>query len=242
MSLLTMCQHVARITPVEVPTVIVGNTDKTASLLLACAQEEGEALNRRPEKYWTIMVREHTFATSDGTATYSLPSDFRYLVDGTVWDRSNYWDMRGPLTPQEWQQYKSSVLGSTVTTRKRYRLRYVTSSVVFAIDPTPTASENCVFEYVSTNWCKSSGGTGQSSWAADTDTGVLDEYLMRLGIRWRFLERLGLDFDSAYQEYEREVNSALGRDAGARVLNLTTPRVSPNLIGPANVPDTGFGS
>lgn len=241
MSLLTLCQQVARLIPTNVPTVLVGNTEKTASLLLACAQEEGEALNRRPESYWTSMVKEHTFATVNGTADYDLPSDFRYLVDGTVWDRDNFWDMRGPLSPQEWQMYKSSVLGSTVTTRKRYRIRNVSGTVKFSIDPTPTSADDLVFEYVSTNWCKSSGGTGQSSWLADSDTGVLDEYLIRLGVRWRILERLGMDWDAAYQEYEREVNTALGRDAGAPALKLSA-RVGINLIGASNVPDTGFGS
>lgn len=239
MSLLTICQQVAREIPLEIPTVIYGNTNETASLLLACAQAEGKSLQRRHN--WVSLVTEYTFNTANGTADYSLPSAFSRMVDGTVWDRANYWDMRGPLTPQQWQQYKSSVLSSTVTTNKRYRVRNVSGTVQFSIDPTPTSIDACVFEYVSKNWCESSLGTDQSAWAADTDTGILDEYLMERGILWRMLKRLGMEYEAEKAEYDREVDKAVARDGGRPVLSLSK-RSGLFLIGPHNVPDTGYGS
>lgn len=238
MTLLAICQHVARITPVAVPTVIVGSSDQTASLLLACAQDEGESLARTFN--WLDMVTEHTFSTVAAQADYDLPSDFRNLVNQTLWDRDNFEELRGPLSPQEWQRYKSSVLADSVTTWKRYRIRNVAGAVKFSIDPTPDSVETLVLEYASNAWCKSSGGTLQAEWLADTDTGVLDEYLMRLGIQWRFLKRLGMSYEDERVEYDREVSQAKARDGGAPVLMLSGRRRL-QLIGPQNVPDSGFG-
>lgn len=239
MSLLSICQQVAREIPTEVPTIIVGSTNETSSLLLACAQAEGKSLQRRHD--WLAIVTEYTFSTVNGTADYSLPSDYSRLSDGTVWDRTNYWDMRGSLTSQQWQQYKSSVLGSTVTTRKRYRIRNVSGTVKFSIDPTPTSADSCVFEYISKNWCESSGGTDQSAWAADTDVAILDEYLIERGILWRMLKRLGMEYQSELDEYQQEVEKAIARDGGRQVLSLSSRQHLP-LVGTHNVPDTGFGS
>jgi len=239
MSLLTLCQQVARTVPMAVPANIIGNSDKTAQLLLASAQDEGESLSRRTR--WVSMVKEHTFTTVASTADYSLPSDFSRLINDTVWDRSNYWKVRGPLNAQEWQQYKSSVLSDTVTSWKRYRIRDVSGTVKFSIDPTPDSADSMVFEYASNAWCESAGGAAQTTWTADSDVGVLDEYLIRLGVLWRVLKRLGMSYAAELQEYKMEVDTAIARDGSAPTLDLScTPAL--HLLDVSNVPDTGYGS
>lgn len=239
MTLLTLCQDVARNIPVEVPLTIVGNANETASLLLSCAKRTGQDLYRRHN--WVALVTEYTFNTANGTADYSLPSDYGRLVNETLWDRANYEQMRGPLSPVQWQEYKSSILASTAATWKRYRIRNVSGTVMFSIFPTPSAVEGLVFEYVSKNWCESSGGTGQDDWAADTDVPVLDEHLFELGMTWRMLDRLGLAYDEQKEEYEREVAKAKARDGGAPTLRISS-KIGNGLLSPANVPDTGYGS
>ena len=238
MSLLTICQAAAKVAGVRAPTSIVNAEDNDAILLLACAQDEGESLARRHS--WVDMVKEHTFTTTNGTRDYSLPSDYKWMVGNTAWDRSNFEQMRGPLTPQEWQKRRSSVLADTATTWKHYRIRDVSGTRKFSIDPEPDASESLVFEYMSTSWCEAADSTGQSQWLADTDEPILDEFLIRLGVKWRFLKRLGLAYDEEYEEYQREVSKAIARDGGLRTLSITH-RSQPHLIGPSNVPDTGFG-
>jgi hypothetical protein len=239
MSLLTICQQVARSIPTEIPTVIINSSNDTAKLLLAVAQDAGESLaNRAP---WVALVKEHTFSTVASTRDYDLPSDFHHLVNDTVWDRTNYWDMRGPLSPQQWQVYRSSILGSAATTFKRYRIRDVSGTVKFSIDPLPSSADSLVFEYVSNAWCTDSGGTAQDAWAADTDVPVLDEYLIRLQMKWRMLKRLGMAYGEEYEESERETSRAVARDGGAPAISTTGPAPL-HLIGNCNIPETGFGS
>lgn len=245
MTLLSILQQVAGEIPVTKPPIIVGSSDTTASLLLACAQAEGEALARRPQDGWVAQIIEYTFPTVVNQGDYALPGDFRRLIDGTLWDRSRFWEMRGSMSPQQWQLYKSSPIGRA-SLQRRWRIRVPSGSGVgtaptFSIDPVPTdANSTLVFEYVSNAWCKSATGTAQTSWGADTDVGILDEYLIRLGVKWRMLDRLGMSFDMAQGEYQSMVDKALGSDGGAAIIDMT-PSGTTNLLNWANIPETGFG-
>ena len=238
MTVLSMAQDICRAAPVEVPSSIIGNTDDTARLLQVSLNDAGRSLARRHD--WVEMVKEHTFTTVASQVDYDLPSDFKYILDFTAWDRSNFERTRGPLTAQEWQERKSSVLASTATTWKRCRIRDVSGTKKYSLDPTPDAADNMVFEYMSTSWCESSGGTGQTSFQADDDVGVINEELIYLDAKWRFLNRLGM----AYAEEKTEAIDAadfyIANNGGARRLNIDNRRHT-YLLGPQNVPDTGFG-
>jgi len=245
MTLLSVAQAVAREIPVAVPTAVINSSDETAVRLLSAVRQASRSLYRAHP--WVVLQREHTFTTANGTATYSLPTDFGRILDGTVWDRDNYRMLRGPLSSQEWQVYKSSVLGSGIGIHKRFQFRY-SSGVKFTIDPTPSNStDDLVYEYVSSKWCASSGGTAQTDWAADTDVLLTDanaqfsEELLQLGALWRALDRLGMDYTEAKAEYEAELGMAISRDGGAPTLTmLKRPMFS--LVGPWSVPDSGLGS
>lgn len=181
-----------------------------------------------------------------GQCDYSLPSDFKRFVDNTLWDRSRFWQMRGAMSPQEWQLYKSSPMGKA-SIERRWRVRNASgtaagSGVKFSIDPIVSDNgSNLVFEYVSNAWCKSSGGVLQTQWAADTDVGIIDENLIELGVEWRVLERLGLSYEAKLAEYENEVDMAIAREKGTAILDMAPMRRTV-LIGPYNIPETGFGS
>jgi hypothetical protein len=316
MSLLSICQAVAQAIPVATPAAIVSNPDETAVLLLALANEAGNALARRPDGGWVDMIREYDFTTASvaqqtatiansgaggvaqitgltlggavvantwwafgtgvrndsivtavtnadpassvtlnqsasqtgsgsfvfGQSDYALPSDFQRPVDNTFWDRSRFWSMRGPQSPQQWQLYKSSVIGrASIQRRFRFR-RSATAGMLLSIDPVPTDNGSpLVFEYVSNAWCQSSGGSPQTSWQQDTDTGILDEYLIQMGLKWRILRRKGMSYSEELDEYEGLVAKAMSTDGGAAILDLS-PNDHLTLIGPWNLPETNFGN
>lgn len=241
MTLLTITENVAKQIPISVPTTVIGNTNREVSLLLSCIQKAGESISRRAEDGWVVQQLEHTFSTVNGTAAYSLPSDFRHLINTTLWDRSNYWELRGPLSPKQWQQYKSSVLGNTDGFRRRFRIKGTSGTNEFYIDPTPSEAATLVFEYVSNTWCESSGGTAQTSFQADSDVAIIDEWLIELEALWRYLQRQGFGYQEEFNEAEKEINTAIARDGGAS--ELTLGRYEPfELITSKNAPDTGFGS
>lgn len=175
-----------------------------------------------------------------GKSDYALPPDFQRVVDNTLWDRSRFWAMRGPMSPQEWQLYKSSVIGNA-SIQRRFRFREIGGNQVFSIDPVPTDNNSAlVFEYVSNGWCKSQTGVRQTSWEADTDLGVLDEYLFSLSVRWRMMRRLGFSYAEELDEYDREVSKAVAKDGGMATLSLIGSPSGLQLLGPWNLPESNF--
>lgn len=224
MTLLSIAQQICNETGVTAPSSIVGSTDETAVRLLAILQTSGRTLASGkiilPNGYttqhdWTALLTEQTFSTSNGTANYALSgsgsiitnTDFDRFVYRTMWDRTNYNEVL-LYSPEQWQISKSAgITSSSVNKRARKKGRYL------YIDPTPTATETLVFEYVSNKWCQSSGGTAQSSWAADTDTGVLEEELFIADGKWRFLKAIG----EAYAEEQKEALEAIILKAGADI-------------------------
>lgn len=194
-------------------TTVVGSTDNDARAMLALANQEGKELARRGP--WQSLVREHSFTSiAAETQTSGLPSDFDRILPETAFNRTRKRILYGPLTPQEWQAQKGVVaIGIT-------EAFYIRASA-FLVTPIMTAGETVAYEYITTKWCQSSGGTAQAAWAADTDTGILDEELMTQGLIWRFLKARGLDYSEAFRTYELNVAQALGRDGGSkRTINM----------------------
>jgi hypothetical protein len=193
----------------------------------------------------SVAINQPALQTGAGTFTlgqsdYDIPSDFERPVDNTLWDRSRFWAMRGPQSPQQWQLYKSSVIGRA-SIQRRFRFREINGTTKFSIDPVPTDNGSAlVFEYVSNAWCKSNTGTKQTVWEADTDVGILDEYLIQLGVRWRMMRRLGMSYAEELDEYDRAVGRALAADGGAAILDMT-PNEHLTLLGPWNLPETNYG-
>ena len=215
-----MCQNVADFTGFERPVTVIDNTDPIARQLLALAQREGKQLMRTSD--WAILKKEHTFSTSSGTAAYALPSDFDRLVLETSYNRSDNDILTGPISSSEYQLVNHGM--ATTGTTEKFRLKAASNALKFELDPTPSSTQTIGFEYVSTQFCQSSGGSGQAVWTADTDTGILDETTMEMGITWRFKAAHGLDYAEDFRQYQLEVRQAVARNGSAPILQLDDAR------------------
>ena len=237
MSLLTIAQAVADFTGFERPASVSGNTDPIARQLLAFINREGKQLMRQHN--WPILLKEHTFNTANGTQSYDLPTDYDRSVVSTMYNRADLEQMVGPITPQEFQNDRHGVASVGIT--QRFRFKPTSNSLKFDITPTPTAIEQIGFEYVSSHWNQTSGGTSQAAMAADADVGILDETLIEMGVTWRFKQAHGLTYDEDFRQYQLEVRQAISRSGGAPIIQLDDARRY--LVNPYsyNLPDTGFG-
>lgn len=221
MTLLTIAQNACDELGIPRPTTVYGSSDPQLRQLLRIANRVGDLLYKAHA--WTILQRLHSDTTIASTAEYSLPSDFGRFIDDTAWDATNYWEMRGPLTPQDWALRKYGIIGVSAF-RKRWRVKRASTGNTrkFAIDPTPTSADDFVFEYVSNGWViKASDSTVTNAWTADTDTTVFDEYLFEQGIIWRWGSRKGFDITVDLPDFENELEKAIARDGGASKLSLS---------------------
>lgn len=229
MTLLSLCNDAQDIVGIGRATGIVGSSSSTARRTLALANQEGLELSRRHP--WEALLTEDTF-TSTATETQSgvFNADFDRIVNDSMYNRTRFRRVTGPLNAREWQAQKG-ITASVLTDSFRIR------GGDLLLTPTPNAGDTYAFEYVSKNWCESSGGTGQSEWAADDDVGVLDESLMLLGLIWRLRQSFGQSYEEQFNTYERQVTQAMMRDGGKRVLNYSTDTSLTDDAQPPTIPE-----
>lgn len=231
MTLLSAIQDTCDEIGVPRPSAIISSSDQRARTLLALVKTTCNQLIKRHD--WSALIREATITTVNGTASYSVESDFLRVIGDTAWDSTNYRKMRGSLTPQEWQYVKRAILASPAL-RKRFRVKWDTVSKareVF-IDPTPTSAETLVYEYGSTHFCQATGGGAtKAALSVDSDVFLLDEELIKRDLKWRYLSSRGQPYAEEKQEAERAIITAIGHDAPAETVDLANraPRFMANL-------------
>lgn len=200
------------------PNTAVSSTDFQIIQMLSLLNEEGSKLARRYE--WQALTNEATFTTlaaaSQGTLTSIIgsSSNFRKVVDETIWNRTTGTIVLGPLGAEIWQ---GRLAVTTAGPYSEYRIRG--SQLLF--DPVPTAGESCYFEYVSYNWATLADGTGpKSRLTLDDDLPLFDDEVLLAGLRWRWRSSKGLDFQQDFDDYEEMVQGLMDNDKTARRIRL----------------------
>lgn len=232
MALLQIIQYVCGRMNVPVPATVTGNTDPLIVQMLRLLEEEGTDLSKRgPWQGITFEATHTTTAAEDqGTVVSIATNGFRSIKNGTFWDRSSNLPILGPLSDQQWQMLKGL---ATTSPRYQYRIR----GGKLLINPTPAASLSWAFEYLSKNWILGVDGTTYKQYfTLDTDTVLLPEDLVLIGLRWRWKKEKGMDYAEDFAMYEAQVNSDLAKDGGKPVLSMSGDRkeARPGIF----VPDT----
>lgn len=230
MTCLTIIQSVALQVGITRPSFAIASTDTQIMQLVELANKEGKSLASRID--WTALQAEATFttlATESQGSLATIASGLKYIINDTIWNRTLRRPVFGPKTPQTWQQQVASGINGPWSS---FRIRGGT----LRMNPVPTAGQSCYFEYASKNWVtKASDATGTNAWSADGDTSVLDEDLLTLGTLWRWKQAKGFDYAEDFNEYERQVLDAIGRDGSKDTLNLSNTRydVFPGIVVPS---------
>mgnify|MGYP001301666995 FL=1 len=205
MTLLSICQNAADEIGILRPTEVASSTDPNIRRLFRYANKVGDRLMR--VFAWQDLRKEHSY-----TATKSViqteadwkPSDFDRFCPETFWDRSNNYNISGPISSTEWATLRS---GTYEGTRK-----FAYRGGELLVFPIPQGAARFAFEYVSKNWAKDSGGTSKANFEADSDTAVIDEDLITYGVRYEFLEAEGLPSAHAAAQYEERFELLIGND------------------------------
>lgn len=203
MSLLQICKDAADEVGIDRPASIVGNSQSDPQKLLRYAKKVGIHLMKKVA--WQILRKEQTFTSILGeTQTGILPADFDRFIPETFWDRSATKLISGPITAEQWQSLKANSYAGDP------KFIYRGGSVL--IIPAPSAGNNYALEYVSNQWCQSALGVAQTSWIADTDTGILDEELITLGLKYVYLTDEGLPNAIAAAEFNDYFGTMMTND------------------------------
>lgn len=226
MSLLTLVSRAMLRVGLTEPNAAMSSTDTNVVRMVQLANEEGEELSSRAD--WQALVRETTHTTvateSQGLLTAICGPDFSRISNETFWNRTKNrrWY---PVDSVQWGQMKASGITGPV---EYFRVR---GNALLAL-PVPTAGETLAFEWITANWCESSGGAGQSAWADDDDVARLPEPIMLQGLVWRWKKSQGLEYAEDFRQYEERVASAIMRDGAKPRINMDG-----GLPMPRNIPE-----
>lgn len=152
----------------------------------------------------------------DGGLTYPLPADFDRMVLGSDIDdaASWFWGYDSFDSVNEWMRFRSGTY-SIVSPGGWIILG---GELQFYPAPNGTAQ----YPYISNQFARGAGGAPAAAFVSDSDTFVLDDRLLTLGLIWRWNEQKGQEYSEALATYETALSQAQSRDKGARVLR--TPR------------------
>lgn len=216
---------------VEVPASFAGNGNLTARQCVALVLRGGNSLEMHNR--FTSLIESYTFQTVNGQASYDLPDGFRAFANMSQWDRSNNRPLMGPTPAFVWQFLKSGIAaGSTID-----RWFRVQGSKLY-LHPTPTADgETIAFDFYSKYWItRQANGQFVNTFQSDNDTARIDESLLTLDLKWRYLQAKGFPFEAEFREWEDTLDAVKDDDGGKGRINLNTARPHWN-----GIPDTGFG-
>lgn len=195
----------------------------------------------------SVTLSQPATATQTGATlvfaqdVYTAPADMLAPINRTFWDRSRRWELIGPMSPQEDEWMRSGI----VATGPRRRFRFLGRGVnTFRIWPPPTTLDSpavLAFEYTSANWAQDASGTPKARFTADADTCIFADDLMLMGVKWLWLQSKGMEYAALRDDWLRQVEQAAATDGASPTLNMAAGNW-PILIGPGNVPDSGFGS
>jgi hypothetical protein len=217
MTLLTLCQDAANEIGIPSPSAVIGSVDTSVIQLLAAANREGKNLVSGYD--WQVLIKEETHTTiaaeSQG-AMSTIATDFDRFSNDTMWNRSTNRKFYGPLNNTEWQTLKGIVVNGVTN---YFRIR----GNLLLLNPVPTVGQTLVFEYIGKNWVDTTGDGAADAvaYAADSNTTVLDENLVTLGVIWRFLKQKGLPYDNQFQEYLMKLSERQAKDGAKQIIRLT---------------------
>jgi hypothetical protein len=215
MSLLTLLQRAADLLSLARPATVIGSSDQQVRNLYALAIEEAKDLASAHN--WQSLTREATFTTTATAAQSSaIPTDLDRFIPNSFFNRDTRRPVLGPITPQLWQGIQANPQLNRVFLAFRER------DGAFLITPTPPAGQTIAYEYVTSKWARKSDLTlDYTEWQADTDTSYIDEWLITLGVRWRWKKSKGLPYGEDFDTYEKQRDQNRGRDGAAGAISLT---------------------
>jgi hypothetical protein len=190
---------------------------------------------------WDFLRKEGEIIVNAGvdSGQYDLPDDFLYLINQTMWNRTNRRPVMGPLSPQDWQLLKGwDVTGSL--TYVSYRLM----DDKLQLWPEPPADLTQInYEYISRNWVLDSttGNTYTAKCVVGADRPLFNRTLLGRMLKVKILEAKGFDTTKAQSDLNQAFQVLIARNKSAPVLNVSGNSSSFPYLNYQSLPDTGYG-
>jgi hypothetical protein len=155
---------------------------------------------------WSPYRIPFEITLNEGQENYALPSDLKWIVGDSSWETDGSRKVDDHISDAEWYQYKFSSLTSGGIIRARV---YGNEMQV----QEPFNGGKISFEYISNFAVKDSEGAVKEQFTQDTDTFLLNDQLLTLGIQANWGQtKLMPQYQEWGENYMKKMNAAIGRD------------------------------
>lgn len=219
MNILEICQDAASLVATQKPRNLFNESSQQDSIFLSITKDTLESLRRYGD--WQELTKEGVLCTFPNKKSYLINDfcpDFYSLINDTVYIKDQSERVVGSITAAEFMRDRYFSVPSLDLLFKIQGNR-----ILFTKEP--GACYKIVFNYRSAalvyNKDEFDNYIEKVKISKNEDTPIFDEYLVKMGIVWRWNKRNGMPYEEEFNEYEREVKSKFGAGLAVRDINLS---------------------
>lgn len=214
MSFLTSAQSAAIRLGVNKPSAFFSGTGRFEQEIVDLANEVVTDIVKAHD--WRSLVKQYQMVGDGTTGAFDLPDDYDRMPKGADVQRANWYTWGYVDTPDLnfWRDLKNGL----ASPNPGY---WIILDGQIQFQPAVAANTTAEFYYIS-NGAAIDGDTQErkSKFTKDSDTFVLDERLLTLGLIWRWRAMKRLDYSEDLQNYEIRLSQISAEDKGARTIRM----------------------
>lgn len=205
MNILAIVQSAVLSLDIERPSALFASTDRTWLEIADTANTAARQI--LDDNDWSRLMKVAT-VTANGGGAYPLPADYSRMVKD-----ANLWGDGIAYTPGQQVQDFNQWMAMQSYPIETWQPRWMVFGGNLNIMPGPPTGTMLTYGYISNEIVT---GADKTQFTADTDTFLLDDELLRLGIIWNWKKAKGYDFAAELAQYMERMEKQRFRDVGAR--------------------------
>lgn len=213
-NILEIAQEAADICAAQRPTDLFDTSNQNDFIMASVVKSTLSSLMRHAD--WQGITRDAVLYTVDGQTEYLIDNivpDFHSLVNSTIYIKDTFENVVGAITYERWAIEKQFHVPEIDLLFKIQNNKFI-----FAKNP---GCRRVYFTYRSNAVCyDAQTEEPKSQITKNTDIPVFDNYLVKLGIVWRWNKRTGMDYTEEFNEYQRELDKSFAATTAAGDINL----------------------
>jgi hypothetical protein len=210
MAILAAMQSAAMRLMGQRPSVFFGSSNKFEQEIADLVNEV--AIDVQKYDDWQALTKIHTIVGDGVTTEVPLPADYdRQLVDSAIQDTVNW----------AWGYQHLSDINDYIYRSTHGFEPYPGGWIIYGnrmhFTPAPRAGASAVFPYINKNYATGSTGTPKASFTMDSDSFLLPERLLTLGLVWRWRENKKLDASGDQEAFIKALDEYASKDRGSSI-------------------------
>lgn len=221
MAILTAMQSAATRLLGQKPGAFFGASDKFALEIADLVNEV--AIDVAKYQDWQGLTSFATIVGDGSTLAFSLPADYdRMLKTARIEDVTSwFWGYQRILDLSTFMRLRNYGWGPVPGIWAMYGNQ---------IQFTPAPTQSATYPYISANWARHAGTQAlKPAFTSDTDTYLLPERLLTLGLVWRWREQKKLDASGDQEAFIKALDEYAASDKGGRVYRSNASRRLPGV-------------